>query len=260
MSTLNHEIAGQGETVILGHAGFVDSRMWDAQWDAFAENYRVVRFDMQGYGQSKLATQPISRSEELLSLMDTLNIEKAHLVGCSLSGTAYIDFAIQHPKKVLSLIVINATPSGFEMQGEPPRYMVEMFGAMQQGDTATTSELQIRIWIDGMYREPNEVNSDIRKKATEMNKTAVQNNTFFIADSQPVNPLTPPAIERLHEIACPTLVINGGLEHPEMARATEIMVNKIPNGIHQTIEGTAHLPNMEKPETFNQLVLDFLNK
>lgn len=93
-----------------------------------------------------------------------------------------------------------------------------------------------------------------------MNKTAVQNNTFFIADSQPVNPLTPPAIERLHEIACPTLVINGGLEHPEMARATEIMVNKIPNGIHQTIEGTAHLPNMEKPEIFNQLVLDFLNK
>lgn len=260
MTTLNYEIAGQGETVILGHAGFVDSRMWDAQWDAFAEKYRIVRFDMQGYGQSTLATQPISRSEELLSLMDTLNIEKAHLVGCSLSGTAYINFAIKHPEKVLSLTVINAAPPGFEMQGEPPHYMMEMFAAMQQGDMDTASELQIRIWIDGMYREPNEVDSAVRQKAAEMNKIAVQNSTFFIADSQPVNPLTPSAIERLHEIACPVLVINGGLDHPEIGRATEIMANEIPNAIHQTIEGTAHLPNMEKPEIFNQIVLSFLNK
>lgn len=260
MTTLNYEIAGQGETVILGHAGFVDSRMWDSQWDAFAEKYRVVRFDMQGYGQSTPATQPISRSEELLSLMDTVNIEKAHLVGCSLSGEAYIDFAIKHPEKVLSLTVINATPSGFEMHGEPPRYMMEMFGAMQQGDIDTASELQIRIWIDGMYREPDEVDSNVRQKAGEMNKIAVENNTFFIADSQSVNPLTPPAIERLHKIVCPTLIINGGLDHPEMMRAAEMMANEIPNANHQTIKAAAHLPNMEKPEIFNQIVLDFLDK
>ena len=80
-STLYHEITGEGETLILGHAGFVDSRMWDAQWNTFTEKYRVLRFDMQGFGQSGVATQPISRSEELLTLMDSLNIEKAHLLG-----------------------------------------------------------------------------------------------------------------------------------------------------------------------------------
>lgn len=259
-TNLYHEITGEGETVILGHAGFVDSRMWDAQRGAFAEKYRVLRFDMQGYGQSAIATRPISRSEELLELMDSLNIKKAYLIGCSLSGAAYINFAIQHPEKVLSLTVVNAVPDGYKMEGEPPRYMMEMFGAMQEGDIDKASELQIRIWIDGMYREPDEVDSEIRQKALEMNKIAVQNGTFFIADSTPVNPLSPPAIERLHEIQCPVLVIDSTLDHPVLAEVAEIMTNQIPNATRKTIEGAAHLANMEKPEAFNQIVLDFLEE
>ena len=258
ISHLNYEIAGEGETIILGHAGFVDSRMWDAQWTAFTAKYRVLRFDMQGYGKSDIATQPISRSEELLALIESLGIEKAHLIGSSLSGAAYIDIALTHPEKVASLTVVNAVPNGFKMEGEPPRYMMEMFGAMQQGDINNASELQIRIWIDGMYREPDEVNRDVRQKASEMNKIAVQNGTFFVADSQPVNPLSPPAIVRLHEIQCPTLVIDSALDHPVLAEVADIMTNQIPNATHKTIEGAAHLPNMEKPEEFNQIVLDFL--
>ena len=259
MTTLHYEIAGEGETLILGHAGFVDSRMWDAQWKDFTKHYRVLRFDMQGFGQSDIATQPISRSEELLSLMDSLNIDKVHLLGCSLSGATYINFAIQHPERVLSLTVVNAVPDGYKMQGEPPRYLMEMMGAMQAGDIEQASELQLRIWIDGIYREPHEVNSTVRQKASEMNKIAVQNGTFFIADSEPVNPLSPLAIERLQEIQCPVLVINSTLDHPVVAEAAEIMLRQIPDARRKTIEGAAHLPNMEKPEAFNRIVLDFLN-
>ena len=145
------------------------------------------------------------------------------------------------------------------MEGEPPRYMMEMFGAMQTGDVAKASELQIRIWFDGMYREPEDVDSDLRQKAAEMNKIAVQNNTFFIADSQPVNPLSPLAIERLHEIQCPVLLIDSTLDHPVLAEAAEIMLKQIPDAQRKIIEDAAHLPNMEKPELFNQIVLDFLS-
>ena len=95
-------------------------------------------------------------------------------MGSSLSGAAYIDFALTHPEKVASLTVVNAAPNGFEMQGEPPRYMMEMFGAMQQGDFEAASELQLRIWLDGIYREADDLNSDLRQKVSEMNKIAVQ--------------------------------------------------------------------------------------
>jgi pimeloyl-ACP methyl ester carboxylesterase len=144
------------------------------------------------------------------------------------------------------------------MQGEPPRYMMEMIGAMQQGNFEQASELQIRIWIDGMYREPHEVDSHVRQKAAEMNRIAVNNQTFFIADSQPVNPLVPAAINRLNEIQCPVLVIDGALDHPEMSRAADLMLTQIPNATRHQIEGASHLPNMEKPQEFNRMILDFL--
>ena len=58
---LYYEMAGDGETLVLGHAGFLDSRMWDAQWDAFTQQYRVIRFDMRGYGKSDPAHGPRNR-------------------------------------------------------------------------------------------------------------------------------------------------------------------------------------------------------
>ncbi len=50
--SIYYETAGEGRAIVFNHAGFVDSRMWDTQWAFFAENYRVVRLDMRGYGRS----------------------------------------------------------------------------------------------------------------------------------------------------------------------------------------------------------------
>ncbi|MBZ0297075.1 MAG: alpha/beta hydrolase [Anaerolineae bacterium] len=258
-SKLYYEVAGEGPTVVLGHAGFVDSRMWDDQWQALTQDYRVIRYDMQGYGRSDKASGPISRRQELLSLLQQLDAQQAHLIGASMSGEMMLDFALEHPEMVLSLVTVNSTPSGFEMQGEPPRYLMEMFQAAQQGEVDRASELQMRIWIDGMYREPEQVDPGVREKAALMNQIPVRNQTFFIADSQPVNPLDPPAATRLSEIECPVLVVNGTLDHPEIRRAAEMMATQIPNARRATIEDAAHLPNMEKPAVFNQLILDFLS-
>ena len=46
-----YETAGQGDAIVLVHAGFLDNRMWDAQFAFFSRFYRVVRFDMRGYGR-----------------------------------------------------------------------------------------------------------------------------------------------------------------------------------------------------------------
>ncbi|MEM8532834.1 MAG: alpha/beta hydrolase [Chloroflexota bacterium] len=253
-----YEIEGKGPVVVLGHAGFVDSRMWDTQWEAFTQHYTVLRYDMQGNGQSDRASGPLSRRSELLNLLQQLGIKHAHLIGSSLSGATFIDFAIEHPEMVSSLVTINAVPNGFEMQGEPPRYMLEMLQALQQGNFDRATELQIRIWIDGMYREPAEINSAVRQQATEMNRAPVQNNTWLIADSQPLNPLDPAAVDRLHEITCPVLVIDGALDHPEVRRAVKTMAATIEHAQQVTIDDTAHMPSMENPAEFNRIVLTYL--
>jgi 2-hydroxy-6-oxonona-2,4-dienedioate hydrolase len=255
---LYYEVAGEGETVILGHAGFVDSGMWDDQWDAFAQRYHVVRYDLRGFGKSDPATGPRNRRNDLAHLLAHLQIGHAALVGCSMSGTIMLDFALEHPEMASALVIVSAAPSGFEMEGAPPPELAEMFPAAQQGDSDRVSELQIRLWIDGPTRQPKQVNPDVRRRAAAMNHIPVQRNTFFVADLQPFEPLAPPAIERLDTLQPPTLVLAGALDNAEIVRAANVMAAAIPGAQANIFTQSAHLPSMEQPEEFNQTVLDFL--
>ena len=255
---LYYEMAGSGEPLVLVHAGFLDSRMWDDQWEAFGRDFQVVRFDMRGYGKSALTDGPISRRRDLEVLLDQLGIEHAVLLGCSMGGTIVLDYALEHPERVDALVLVSADPSGFEMQGEPPPNVIEMIAAMQRGDLERVSDLQVRLWVDGPFRGPGEVDPEVRRRAAEMNWTPVQNGTWSKVDAQPVDLLDPPAIGRLGEVRVPTLVVVGALDDPELLRAGEVLKAGIAGAEHVIIQGAAHVPNLEKPEAFNRVVVKFL--
>lgn len=255
---LYYEIAGKGQPLVLAHAGFVDCRMWDDQWDIFIQHYRVVRYDMRGFGRSDPAQAPVAGREDLYRLLNHLDITRAILLGCSLSGEMMLDVALEHPEIVSALIVVSAVPSGFELRGEPPRYLLEMMAAIERGDLARASELQNRIWIDGPFRQPQEVNPTVRQRATEMNQIVLANETWRNLAAAPLHPLDPPAVQRLNRVEVPTLIIAGALDHPEILRAADVMAAAIPAAHKVIISECAHMPNMEQPARFNQVVLDFL--
>ncbi len=253
-----YEMTGQGDALLLAHAGFVDSRMWDEQMAFFARHYRVIRFDMCGYGRSDPAQGPVVRRDEISSLLKHLGIPKAVLLGCSMGGANVLDFALEHPDRAQALILVSTVPDGFEMQGEPPPALMEMIAALQQNDLQRASELQIQLWVDGMFRKPEQVDPLVRQRAAEMNRIAVANQTFLKADMQPLHPLDPPAANRLKEIRVPTLVIAGALDHPEILRAANFMEQEIPSTKTCVFPSSAHMLNMEQPEAFNRVVFDFL--
>ncbi len=255
---LYYEVAGAGETLVLSHAAFLDSRMFDEQWDVLAQRYRVIRYDMRGYGQSSAVQGPLCRRDDLLRLLQHLGVTRAHLVGCSNGGEIMLDLALEHPDLAASLTMVGSTPSGFELQGEAPRYLFEMMDAAQNGDVDRASELQIRIWFDGQFREPEQVNAELRAKALRMNRIPVERATFFIADTQPLRPLDPPAVTRLGEVRCPTLIIAGALDHPEVVRAAEVMAAGIPGAKQALFPDCGHVPSFERASLFNTTLLDFL--
>ena len=88
-------------------------------WGAFTQHYRVLCFGMRGFGKSDPATESVSRHQNLYCLLQELGIEWANILGCSMEGEIAIDFTLEHPETVASLVIVNGTPSGFEMQGEP---------------------------------------------------------------------------------------------------------------------------------------------
>lgn len=256
--TLAYETAGTGDLLVLVHAGFLDRRMFDAQWQTLAERFRVIRYDMLGFGESSPATGPVCRRKNLQYLLDHLDIESAHFMGCSMGGEIVLDLALEQPQRCRSLILVGATPSGFQLEGEPPRYITEMFEAIGNGNVERASELQVRIWLDGEQREPNDVSSDLRQRALAMNRIPVEQRTFFIADAQPTNPLDPPAVTRLQDIDCPVLVVIGALDHPEVLRAGNLMAATLSNTRMSLVENAGHVPSYEQPDIFNRLLLSFL--
>lgn len=252
---LYYQTQGEGAPLIMLHAGIADLRMWDEQWEELSQSFQVIRYDRPGFGQSPAVQGAVPNREDLAGLMNCLGINRAHLLGCSMGGELALDFALAFPDRVCSLTLISATPSGFELQGAPPAGIFDLFAAMQTGDLERANALQIQISFDGPHRQPDQVDPLLRRRFLEMHMTALRNGGAMATDAQP---LDPPAVTRLAEVVASTLLIVGGLDHPEILRAASVMANGIPNVRQAQVPNAGHFLNVEQAEAANRLILEFL--
>ena len=76
---LYYELAGAGECIVFIHGNFGDCRLWDNQFELFAKKYKVLRYDVRGYGKSAMPVkgEKYSPHNDLRALLDYLKIEKA---------------------------------------------------------------------------------------------------------------------------------------------------------------------------------------
>lgn len=252
-ATFYYEMAGAGEPLILVHAGICDARMWDEQFDDFAQSYQVVRYDLRGYGRTPAVAGPFAHHQDLHALLQHLGIGRAHLLGCSLGGSACLDFALTYPAMVRSLILVGSTPSGYRANW--PAQIAAVDAALQQGDFELAAELEVQIWVDGIGRTPDQVPAAIRKRVRTMNMITLQNDVLELGQPQP---LEPPAVDRLPELSSSTLLVVGDLDQPLILDGIDLLAERVPQARKVVLPGTAHLPNLEQPEQFNELVLNFL--
>ncbi len=246
---IHAESEGTGPAIVFVHADFVDGRLWDGVRARLAARYQTVAYDKLGFGRSDPATGPVVRRQELAAVVDALGLETFHLVGCSNGGQQALDFTLEHPTRVRSLTLVNASPSGWQPQGDPPPLLMEMIAAVQAGDVAAASELQLRIWFDGPDRDKTRFSPAIqeaRRLASVMNLMYVERGTFFLADAQP---LEPPALSRLAEVKVPTLVIDGLRDWSENRRASRLLAEGIPGARRIEVDG-GHVAPLEDPAGF----------
>lgn len=251
---LYYETAGHGAAVVLLHAGVADRRMWDDQFLALAQSYRVIRYDRRGFGRSESAAAPFSHHGDLAALLTALDVEQAHLVGCSQGGEIALDFALAYPGRVLSLGLVSSSIGGFEPAGLPPQRVLDLIGALQQGDLDQAAELAAQIWLDGPQRSPAQTSAVLRDRVRQMAGPALVN----FGPNPHQQPLDPPAVTHLAELQAPSLVVVGALDDPLMATMAAQLAAEIARARKVVLPNAAHFPNMEQPAAFNQLLLDFL--
>lgn len=252
---LYYEVTAQGEPLLFIHAGVADSRMWDEQLPAFTRLYRIIRFDQRGFGRSSFPAGPFASYKDPALLLDALGIEKVHVIGSSFGGKVALDFALAYPAKVTSLTLVAPSVDGHKASPEVQQFGEEEEALLEQGDLAGATELNLRMWVDGPRRSPQQVDPVVRQRVREMQYHAF---TVPIPETTEDIPLVPPAITRLAELHMPTLLIVGDHDLPDKIDLTRQLAAEIPQSRLAIIPGVAHMVNMEKPEEFNSLVLDFL--
>jgi 3-oxoadipate enol-lactonase len=253
---LYYEVAGTGHPLLLIHAGVADSRMWDNQFYTFSQKYRVVRYDLRGFGQSSVPAGPFANHEEVATLLEHLDIKQAHVIGISFGGLVALDFTLAYPERVTALVLGAPSVSGRQTSSaDVQRFEKEEVVFLEQGDLAGATELNLRTWVDGPRRTPDQVDPTVRQRIYEMQYHAF---TVPIPGEAELLPLEPPAISRLAEIHVPTLLIVGEYDIPDKHELVGQLAVEIPRAKLIVIPGAAHIVNMEQPVEFNRVVLDFL--
>ena len=239
---------------MLIHAGIADGRMWDAQMPEFSRHFRVVRYDMRGFGKSSSPDAPFGHHDDLKSLLDALGIERAHVAGVSMGASVALDFTLTYPEMVDRLVLCAAL-------GPPPRSDSLLAGwaeaeeAYERDGLPAANEVEMKIWVDGPQRTPDQVNPAVRALVAEMNLPVLESEE---AAEHEATALDPPAHTRLAEVAARTLVITGDLDQPDVLQYTSRLAAEISDARLEIISGAAHMVNMEAAPRFNSLVVNFL--
>ncbi len=252
---LYYEMKGHGHPLLFIHAGIADCRMWDPQWEALADRFTLVRFDIRGFGRSEQPGVPCSLTDDLSSLLAYIGIDRPFVVGCSMGGRLAIDFALEYHEDVAALVAVGAGLSGYRHTDPTTLAGWEAVDtALASGNQAEAVELELRMWVDGVGRTPADVPPAVRERIREMDLALMRRGDPELETKE----IEPPAIGRLGEIAVPTLVVVGRHDQPGVLETADILANGITGARKVELPGVAHLPNLEAPDRFNALLVEFL--
>ena len=248
-----YEIAGSGIPLVLVHGFSLDRRMWDDQFAFLATEYRVIRYDVRGFGNSTdVPVQPYSYPDDLMRLMDHIGIEAAHLVGLSMGGAIVVDFAVEHPERVLSLVPVDAPLDGVEwLTNFGTRVGIAARLANQIGmDSA------LDLWLEDELLAPAMNNSDCAAALEEIIRDYTGWHWTSGAKSMSRDTHTS---ELLNKIVSPTLVVVGEHDLIDFHAMGDVMAEGIDGAHKVVIPNIGHMSNMEDPVAFNALLHGFLS-
>ena len=252
-----YEVEGSGEPVVLIHAGVANLRMWDEQVPVLSDSYRVIRYDTRGYGSTETDAVEFSNRADIAALLDHLGEDRAHVVGLSRGGQIALDFAIESPDRVRSLVVAAGGIGGYESPDEMPGDTwdePEAFATAQNWEAL--ADWETAFWADGPGQPTDRVDPAVRERVHDWILTTYR----ALKEEGTPQPLDPPAVGRLGELRAPLLVMLGTLDEPGTSESMRHLADAVPGARLEVFEGSAHMLNLEQPERFNRALRGFLDE
>jgi pimeloyl-ACP methyl ester carboxylesterase len=241
---IDYEVSGGGPAVLLSHGYSATRRMWDAQHRALGERHRVISWSMRGHGETESPTDPARYSAALTvgdmrALLGDLGVRRAVIGGLSLGGYVSLAFYLEHPEMVRALVICDSGPgyrSADAREAWNARALERAAALEARGLDALGKSREVREAV-ALHRSAQGLAHAARGMLAQEGSRV---------------------IDGLVSIQVPTLIIVGDQDQPSLAPC-EYMAKKIPGARLELIRDAGHSSNLDQPEAFNRVLLDFLD-
>ena len=245
---------GHGTPVLLIMGLGYPSYMWHRTRPALATNYQTIAFDNRGVGRSEVPIGPYPialMASDAAAVLDAAGIESAHVFGVSMGGMIAQEFALQYPKRVLSLI-LGCTAAGgpTAVRAEPEAAQMLMTRDKMSPEQAAEASVPF-IYDSTTPRE--RIDEDIAIRRPWFPRPAA-----YTAQLQGI--LAWEAYSRLSGIAVPTLVIHGESDRLVPPGNAKLIAERIPGAKLVIIPHASHLFLTDQTEVSHRIILQFLNE
>ena len=225
--------------------------MWDPQVPAFAERFRVVRYDLRGHGGSVVPPGPYAIDDlglDLVALLDDLDVPRAHLCGLSLGGLVTAWVAAHVPARVDRLVLCCTTASF----GPPQAWLDRAATVRAEGMDAVGDTVVGRWFTPGWAGAHPDRMSAMRAMLVSTPPAGYAWCCEVVAHTD--------LRSQLPAVVAPTLVIAGADDPAVSAAQARELASTIPGARLETVADAAHLANVERPDEVTRLVLRHLTE
>jgi 3-oxoadipate enol-lactonase len=254
--SIAYDLVGREDAplVCMTHSLASDGGMWTEQVPPLlSAGFRVLRIDMRGHGGSDPVSGDYSMRDlanDVASVLDGLSVDRAHFIGLSIGGMLGQAFALEHASRVISAMWCDTLPSTPAGSGDVWQQRVDTVRGANS--LAPLADATIERWLTEPFKARNpgrykQIRDTIigTTPAGYLGCVAAIRNFDFVA--------------RLPSLQLPVLVVCGAEDAGTPPEANRQIAALVPGGRYQEIAGARHFPNVEHPDTFNRIMLDWLN-
>ncbi len=252
--SINYRFDGpeDGPVVMFSNSLISNYTMWDDQVEAIiSAGYRMLRYDTRGHGGTDAPDIPYSITmfvADVIGLLDALSIEKVHFVGLSMGGFIAQLLAAHHSDRLLSVALCDTA-----CVMPPEKLWNDRIAEAQIGGTAALADATLGRWFTPSYHESNP-----REVGLVREMINSSNVTGYIGCARAIRDMS--QCDVLSKIKIPTIVIVGESDPACPVASAEVLHEGIEGSRLMIIKDSAHLPNIQKRDEFNSILLDFLGQ
>ncbi len=237
--------------MVFSNSLATDLTVWDPQVAVFASRFRILRYDQRGHGGTTVPSEPATLSrlaDDAVALMRHFNVRDSVFVGVSMGAATGFCLAPRYPELIAKLVASDGQ-AGTAPGGS--RVWQERIDAALATGTDALAELTVARWFSARSKA-----EDHPAMATMRRMVAATPLDGFVACARALQDYDFRAT--LSAIEQPTLLI-AGAEDGAMPQSMRTLAELIPNATFVEIPGAGHIPGLERPDAFNDVVSSFLS-